>query len=52
MEVIEKIKTFDDVKKVLGIKKIKFGKVGRPKKITKTYKHLELILQAINKEIK
>jgi len=45
----EKIKTLDDALKSLSMKKVKYGKVGRPKKDIKAYKCLAIITRAINK---
>lgn len=47
-----KIKSINDACKVLGIKKIKFGKVGRPSKVSRAHKHLSIIAEAINKGTK
>ena len=44
----QKINNLADACKVLGIKKIKFGKVGRPTKTVRANTHLSIIVKALN----
>lgn len=48
----KKIKTLDDALKIVGLKKIKYGKIGRPKKSVRANKRLSVIVEALNKGTK